>query len=318
MDFTKIRLFLFDMDGTLYLGDELFPFTKPLLETIRKAGKTYLFMTNNSSKSVLDYVAKMERLGIPAAYDDFITSSQATADYLMKNHPGVKFYVCGTESFKAELACAGVRVCDVYSEDIGGVVMGYDTELTYRKLDDVSKLLTLFDIPYIAANPDFVCPTEYGYVPDCGSVCGMIYNATGKNPHYIGKPRPEMPLAAGGTDSEKGSGGKPRHGACRRRPAIYGYRVRHRRRHPFFACAERGIDAFRCGKKRCEAGIYYARLRRAARKNTMMSGAFLPEEVYLWQDRRESHLQRKMQARITRSFPSHVSPTGKSKRRDFC
>lgn len=196
MDFTKIRLFLFDMDGTLYLGDELFPFTKPLLETIRKAGKTYLFMTNNSSKSVLDYVAKMERLGIPAAYDDFITSSQATADYLMKNHPGVKFYVCGTESFKAELACAGVRVCDVYSEDIGGVVMGYDTELTYRKLDDVSKLLTLFDIPYIAANPDFVCPTEYGYVPDCGSVCGMIYNATGKNPHYIGKPRPEMPLAA--------------------------------------------------------------------------------------------------------------------------
>lgn len=75
MDFTKIRLFLFDMDGTLYLGDELFPFTKPLLETIRKAGKTYLFMTNNSSKSVLDYVAKMERLGIPAEYDDFITSS---------------------------------------------------------------------------------------------------------------------------------------------------------------------------------------------------------------------------------------------------
>ena len=114
----------------------------------------------------------------------------------MKNHRDVKFYVCGTESFKAELAAAGVRVCDVYSEDIGGVVMGYDTELTYRKLDDVSKLLTLHDIPYIAANPDFVCPTEYGYVPDCGSVCGMIYNATGKNPHYIGKPRPEMPLAA--------------------------------------------------------------------------------------------------------------------------
>ena len=196
MDFTKIRLFLFDMDGTLYLGDELFPFTKPFLETIRSAGKTYLFMTNNSSKSVLDYVAKMERLGIPAEYDDFITSSQATADYLMKNHRDVKFYVCGTESFKAELAAAGVRVCDVYSEDIGGVVMGYDTELTYRKLDDVSKLLTLHDIPYIAANPDFVCPTEYGYVPDCGSVCGMIYNATGKNPHYIGKPRPEMPLAA--------------------------------------------------------------------------------------------------------------------------
>lgn len=196
MNFTEIRLFLFDMDGTLYLGDELFPFTAPLLDTIRSQGKTYLFMTNNSSKSVGDYVRKMERLGIPASYEDFITSSQATADYLQKNHPGLKFYVCGTESFKAELAGAGVKVCDVYAEDIEGVVMGYDTELTYRKLDDVSKLLTLYDIPYIAANPDFVCPTEYGYVPDCGSVCGMIYNATGKNPHYIGKPRPEMPLSA--------------------------------------------------------------------------------------------------------------------------
>ncbi len=196
MDFTKIRLFLFDMDGTLYLGNQLFPFTKALLQTIREEGKTYLFMTNNSSKSVYDYVKKLEHLGIPAVYDDFITSSQATADYLMTHYPGVKFYVCGTNSFKKELSCAGVDVQDTYSDTIGGVVMGYDTELTYQKLDDVSKLLTLYDIPYIAANPDFVCPTEYGYVPDCGSVCGMIYNATGKNPHYIGKPRPEMPLAA--------------------------------------------------------------------------------------------------------------------------
>ena len=197
MDFSKIRLFLFDMDGTLYLGNDLFPFTKPMLDEIKKQGKTYLFMTNNSSKSVLDYVKKLDKLGIPAVYDDFITSSQATADYLMKNHPGVRFFVMGTESFKKELASAGVIVCDTYSEDIEGVVMGYDTELTYQKLDDVSKLLTLKkDIPYIAANPDWVCPTEYGYVPDCGSVATMICNATGRNPHFIGKPRPEMPLAA--------------------------------------------------------------------------------------------------------------------------
>ena len=171
MDFSKIRLFLFDMDGTLYLGNDLFPFTKPMLDEIKKQGKTYLFMTNNSSKSVLDYVKKLEKLGIPAVYDDFITSSQATADYLTKNQ---------------------------------GVVMGYDTELTYQKLDDVSKLLTLKkDIPYIAANPDWVCPTEYGYVPDCGSVATMICNATGRNPHFIGKPRPEMPLAAMARISQK-------------------------------------------------------------------------------------------------------------------
>ncbi len=205
MDFSKIRLFLFDMDGTLYLGNNLFPFTKPLLDEIKKQGKTYLFMTNNSSKSVNDYVKKLEKLGIPAVYEDFITSSQATADYLMANHKGLRFYVAGTASFKKELASAGVDVHDTYSDDIEGIVMGYDTELTYQKLDDVSKLLTEKDIPYIAANPDFVCPTEYGYVPDCGSVCGMIYNATKKNPHYIGKPRPEMPLTAMARISKKDS-----------------------------------------------------------------------------------------------------------------
>ncbi len=196
MDFSKIRLFLFDMDGTLYLGNNLFPFTKDLLAEIKRQGKTYLFMTNNSSKSVVDYVKKLEKLGIPAEYEDFITSSQATADYLMENHPGLRFYVSGTQSFKKELAEAGVDVHDTYSDDIEAICMGYDTELTYQKLDDLSRLLTLKDIPYIAANPDYVCPTEYGYVPDCGSVADMIYNATKKRPHFIGKPRPEMPLSA--------------------------------------------------------------------------------------------------------------------------
>lgn len=191
-----IRLFLFDMDGTIYLGDNLFPFTKDMLDAIRAQGKTYLFMTNNSSKSVSAYVEKLGRLGITAAEDDFITSSQATALYLNANLAGRRLYVAGTESFKKELREAGICVCEDYSADIEGVVMGYDTELTYKKLDDVSRLLTEKDIPFIAANPDLVCPTEYGYVPDCGSVCSMLYNATGKTPYYIGKPRPEMPLLA--------------------------------------------------------------------------------------------------------------------------
>ena len=192
----EIRLFLFDMDGTIYLGDNLFPFTKEMLSVIRRQGKTYLFMTNNSSKSVSAYVKKLERLGIKASESDFITSSQATALYLNANLRGKQLYVAGTESFKKELREAGVCVREDYSDDIEGVVMGYDTELTYKKLDDASRLLTEKDIPFIAANPDLVCPTEYGYVPDCGSGCGMIFNATGKKPYYIGKPRPEMPLLA--------------------------------------------------------------------------------------------------------------------------
>ncbi|MBQ9510552.1 MAG: HAD-IIA family hydrolase [Clostridia bacterium] len=192
-----IRLFLFDMDGTLYLGYDLFGFAKELLQTIKAQGKKYLFMTNNSSKSVSAYVEKLAKLGIKSDENDFITSSQATALYLNNNLPDKKLYVAGTKSFKDELRASGVNVYEDYSDEIEGVVMGFDTELTFKKLDDVSKLLTLKkDIPFIAANPDFVCPTEYGYVPDCGSVCGMIFNATGRKPFYIGKPRPEMPLLA--------------------------------------------------------------------------------------------------------------------------
>ena len=97
LDIKKIRLYLFDMDGTIYLGDDLFPFTKELLKTIRKEGNHYLFMTNNSSKSVSDYVKKLARLGIEATEDDFITSSQATADYLKKNLAGKKLFVSGTK-----------------------------------------------------------------------------------------------------------------------------------------------------------------------------------------------------------------------------
>ncbi len=192
----KTRLFLFDQDGTLYLGSRLYEFTIPLLEKIRATGRRYMFMTNNSSKSVADYIKKLEKMGIGADREDFITSSQATAYYLKKHHPGKTLYVCGTNSLVQELESQGFPVTTDL-EKVECVVMGFDTELTFRKLEDVSKLLlTRKDIPYIATNPDLVCPTEYGSVPDCGSVCQMIYNATGRRPVVIGKPSPLMPELA--------------------------------------------------------------------------------------------------------------------------
>lgn len=96
----NIQLFLFDMDGTLYLGDRLFDFTKELLLKIRQSGADYLFMTNNSSKSVSAYIEKLERLGIKSVKEDFITSSQATVYFLKKHHPNARLYVCGTKSLK--------------------------------------------------------------------------------------------------------------------------------------------------------------------------------------------------------------------------
>ena len=189
------KLFLFDMDGTLYLGNRLYDFTVELLETIRSQGGRYLFMTNNSSKSVKDYIDKLAKLGISADYDDFLTSSQATAFYLSQYHKGQTLYVCGTKSLKEELAKAGFTI----TEDIEKtqcIVMGFDTELTFRKLEDVSKLLCTRELPYIATNPDYVCPTEFGSVPDCGSVSDMLYNVSKKRPLFIGKPSPLMPQLA--------------------------------------------------------------------------------------------------------------------------
>ena len=188
----KLKLFLFDMDGTLYLGNRLYEFTPELLQVIRETGRKYLFITNNSSKSVEDYGKKLEKMGISATREDFMTSSQATAYYLHKHHEGQTLYVCGTESLKEELRREGFTVT-TEPDQVECIVMGFDTELTFQKLHDVSYLLlTRKDIPYIATNPDLVCPTEFGSVPDCGSVCAAIKNATGREPIVIGKPSPLM------------------------------------------------------------------------------------------------------------------------------
>ena len=192
----KMKLFLFDMDGTLYLGSRLYDFTIELLQTIRETGGRYLFITNNSSKSVADYIKKLEKMGIEATREDFMTSSQATAYYLHKHHEGQTLYVCGTESLKEELRYEGFTVTTDLDK-VECVVMGFDTELTFQKLHDVSYLLlTRPGLPYIATNPDLVCPTEFGSVPDCGSVCIGIKNATGREPVVIGKPSPLMPQLA--------------------------------------------------------------------------------------------------------------------------
>ena len=189
------KLFLMDMDGTIYRDNDLFPDSKAFFRRVREMGAKYVFMTNNSSKGAEDYIAKLKRMGIDPCEDDFITSADATQKYLLENHRELKIYVCGTESFKRQLRKNGLDIAESASEEVGCVLMGYDTELTYQKLEDVCILLQR-DIPYIASHPDLVCPTRYGAAPDCGSVCRMIFNCTGKEPLIIGKPQPAMPEMA--------------------------------------------------------------------------------------------------------------------------
>lgn len=189
------KLFLLDMDGTLYLGDRLFEGTVDFLKKIKEKGGQYLFLTNNSSKSAKAYVDKLARLGIDAREDEFFTSTNATTELLKKEYPETLFYAMGTASFVKELKDAGVRVTESVSDEVGGVILSNDWELTFQKLYDVSYLL-LRDIVYLATNPDWVCPTEFGSVPDCGAFAQMLEHATGKLPRFIGKPQPEMLYAA--------------------------------------------------------------------------------------------------------------------------
>ena len=191
-DLASKKLFLLDMDGTLYLDEQLFPGAAEFLRFIRADGGTYLFLTNNSSRSTDAYVEKMRRLGIDAGPEDFLTSADAAIHYLKRSRsPEDVYYVCGTESLKGQLRGAGIRVAGTPSASVTALLCGFDTELTFQKLEDACILLNR-GAAFLATNPDWVCPTWYGYVPDCGSVCQMLTRATGKVPTVIGKPQPEM------------------------------------------------------------------------------------------------------------------------------
>ena len=188
------KLFLLDMDGTIYLDDDLFDGTLDFLEYVKSIGGRYIFLTNNSSKSVDKYIEKLGKLGIETTEDDFLTSTNATVLYLHKKQYR-KIYAFGTTSFKEQLSKAGLPITDKLEDDIDCLCMGFDTELSFQKLEDACILLGR-NVDYIATNPDWVCPTWYGYVPDCGSVSQMLFNATKRMPQFIGKPQPTMALLA--------------------------------------------------------------------------------------------------------------------------
>ena len=180
----KIKLFLLDMDGTIYLDNNLFDGVTDFLEYIKSIGGRYIFLTNNSSKSVDKYIEKLKNLGITSTADDFLTSVDATVVHL-KNKNYNKIYALGTASFKEQLKAANLPITDKIENGIDCLCMGFDTELTFKKLEDACILLK-GDIDYVATNPDWVCPTAFGSVPDCGSISEILYNATKKRPQFIG------------------------------------------------------------------------------------------------------------------------------------
>ena len=185
------KLFLFDIDGTLSVGLQVLDGTLDLLAYLRASGRKYLFLTNNSTMGIEGYLAKMDALGIASVREEHLGSAQATVQYLKRHYAGKKLYVLGTKALRSYFASEGLWVTDIYGEDVEVLVLGYDNELTYQKLTDATRLLAR-DIPYIATKPDPTCPAPWGYLPDCGSIAAMLETATGKKPHFIGKPAPTM------------------------------------------------------------------------------------------------------------------------------
>ena len=187
----KIELFILDMDGTIYLGDRLFEGSREFVQLLKENNKEFLFLTNNSSKSSDDYLKKLSKMGIEITKENLLTSGQATAIYLksINQRSTISAYVVGTQSLKNELKTFGINVVDsIEKDDVDYLIVGFDTELTYKKLLDACKLIRK-GVPFLATNPDLVCPLDGGeYIPDCGSICIMLENATKKKPLYIGKP----------------------------------------------------------------------------------------------------------------------------------
>ena len=179
------------MDGTLYLDDRLFNGVKEFLARIRERGGRYLFLTNNSSRGVESYMEKLGGMGIRTERRDYLTSVDAAIDCLRRRYPGKRCYVQGTRSFYGQLAAAGIPVTCDREDGVDILLSGFDRELTFQKLEDSCILLNR-GVTWLATNPDWVCPTWYGAVPDCGSVCQMLTNATGREPIFIGKPQPAM------------------------------------------------------------------------------------------------------------------------------
>lgn len=191
MDLAAKKLFLLDMDGTIYLSDRLFQGAAEFLSLVKARGGRYVFLTNNSSRDTAAYMEKMARLGIETCPEDYLTSADAAIRGLLRRGDDLPWYVCGTESLKGQLRAGGIRVAET-REEARGVLLGYDTELTYGKLEDCCILLGE-GVPYAATHPDPVCPTWYGSAPDCGSVIEMLHSCTGRRPEAIfGKPRPDM------------------------------------------------------------------------------------------------------------------------------
>lgn len=189
-----VRGFLLDMDGTVYLGDQLLPGAERFLAFTRSQGIPVLFLSNNSSKNRASYVRKLTSLGLDVGAEQIFTSGDAAVLYLQTiAPPGTPIALFGTPDLEASFRQAGY---ELDHEQPQYVVLGFDMTIDYAKLTRLCDLVRA-GLPYIATHPDINCPVEGGFIPDIGAMMAFVEASTGRQADIIiGKPnRPIIDMA---------------------------------------------------------------------------------------------------------------------------
>ena len=181
------KLYIFDMDGTIYLGGKVFPFAVDFIRRLRAAGKRVLFFTNNASHSGDFYLEKLMRLGFEPTPDEIMSSADVTIAFLKLHRPGKSIYLMGTPQLESMFLAAGIDLLPNDATKADVVVTSFDTTLTYEKLDAACRLIR-GGAEYLCTHPDFNCPTETGFIPDSGAIAAAVTASTGAVPRYFGKP----------------------------------------------------------------------------------------------------------------------------------
>jgi HAD superfamily hydrolase (TIGR01450 family) len=185
---TRISAYYFDLDGTLYVGNTCVPGAADAIERLRRQGNRVFFISNNSSKIHADYAGKLAAMGIECSHDEILLSTDALINYL-RNGEVRSVYVLGTSGLQDLLVSSGFAIDPVSPEY---VIVGYDTELTYKKLVVACQLINA-GVDYVVTHPDNFCPSEFGPIPDAGSIVKLLETTTGKAPKAVlGKPSPDM------------------------------------------------------------------------------------------------------------------------------
>ena len=184
---TRKQLYIFDMDGTIYLGNQVFPFAIRFIQHLRSSGKRVLFFTNNASHSPAFYLQKLTRLGFEPTADEIMTSGDVTIEFLKRHRPGKSVYLVGTEDLTDSFRENGIPLLTGEEPSADIVITSFDTSLTYKKLENACRLIR-GGAEYLSTHPDFNCPTETGFIPDSGAIAAFVTASTGKTPTYFGKP----------------------------------------------------------------------------------------------------------------------------------